>query len=249
MSWEPQVTVLDHPMGDAGVYTSLQRVAERIVQGGRHPKVRTWSIDVLYEARKQGRNVKTPRGRAVELLVAVQKKLWVPDPWGAEYMPGAHLLACDPDKPPKDGEVCVKGDDCDGLEIVLGSAFLSVGIPTVVVGHGYDDEGHIEHVLMAGYVDKRWHYADPSTDLPFGKCVPFSRERVLSVPKIDVVCDDTACISDNLGGAHPDLFIEKGVFVGVDGPPMTLAGLASRLVWTGQVRELGCVHREVPWHS
>jgi hypothetical protein len=233
--WEPKVEHRDHPMGDAGVNLSLERVAEKVSSGRKDPKLQKWAIDVLYFARDKGQNVKTPRGRAVALLAAVQKKIWVPDPVGVERMFGAHLLACDPDKPSKDGAVCLRGGDCDDLSSVLGAAFLSVGIPTVIVGHGYDDEGHIEHVLMAGYVDRRWQYADPSTDLQLGKCVPFSRERVLSVPKIGVVCDDKSCIADGLGGVHPDRFIERGEFMSVDGPPTSFAGLASRVVWSGLV--------------
>lgn len=240
MSWQPKVDEREHPFGDQGVYLSLERVAERVSEGRKHPKVHTWSVEMLDRAREKGRSVKRPRERAVVLLEAVQKKLWVPDPVGVEYMTGPHLLACDHTKPQKEGEVCIRGGDCDCLVSLLGSSFLSVGIPTVIVGHGYDDEGHIEHVLCAAYVGGEWQYADPSTDKPLGECVPFTRERVLSVPKVDVVCDDRACISNNLGDVNPDVFVDRGVFIGVDGPP-NLKGLRSRVIWSGSVHVAGVV--------
>jgi len=225
------VTERTHPFGKPGVNQSLDEVAKRVSRGAIDPAVRTWSIEMLDEARKAGVSpVNNNEERARVILSAVQKKLWVPDPIGAEYMPAAKLLACDPKRSP--GAVCVRGDDCDGLAILLGSAWMSVGVYTLVVGHGYDDEGNIEHVLSAAWINGAWRYGDPSTDLPLGKAIPFSHERVISVPNLKVVCDDEVCIGAS-GARHlnPDRveFVEKGVFVGVDG--IRLVGLLTKIVW------------------
>lgn len=222
----------DHPFGDRGVNQSLDEVAKRVAKGALSPRVRTWAIEQLDEARRSGlSSVKNANERAKVLLRAVQKKLWVPDPVGAEYMPAAELLACDPEKD-KD-QICVRGDDCDGLATLLGAAWMSVGIHTLVVGHSYDeDEKAIEHVLCAAHLEGVWRYGDPSTDLPLGQCVPPTRERVLSVPSVRVVCDADTCIGSS-GARHikPDDYIDKGVFVGVDGIPGSLRGLSARVVW------------------
>ncbi len=370
--WDPKVERREHPFGEAGVRSSLDEVAKAIAKGSTDPRVRTYSIEVLDEARKRGLGVSRPRQRAEVLLTTVQKKLWAPDPFGAEYIPAAHLLACDPDKV-KDGQVCVRGDDCfaegtlvltdetvgetylavpveelrpgtriwglerwsvveavwskgellvdeiefdgapggrlwltpdhhvyvieggverritvaelrpgaivpkpvtpgvvpsevayrevrsiqrgvgtvpcwdittddhrvylpehgvtvsqcDGLATVLGAMLMSVGIPVLVVGHAYSGMKNIEHVLCAAHIDSKWHYADPSTELSLGRCVPFTRERLLSVPDIKALCDDTYCLSK--GSYDPDDFVDKGSFVGVGSLP-TL-GLSSRVVW------------------
>ncbi|HYV99618.1 MAG TPA: hypothetical protein VE967_19320 [Gemmatimonadaceae bacterium] len=223
------VTEREHPFGKAGVNSSLDEVAKRVSKGAIDPGVRTWAIEMLDVARERGlSSAKTPNDRARILLSAVQKKLWVPDPIGAEYMPAATLLACDPKTNPN--KVCIRGDDCDGVATLLGAAWMSVGIHTLVVGHAYDDEHNIEHVLCAAHLDGRWHYGDPSTDYQLGKCVPFTYERILSVPNVKVICDDEVCIGAGGGRSFdPDRlnFVDKGVFIGVDG----LRGLRARVVW------------------
>lgn len=225
------VTERPHPFGTEGVNQSLDEVAKRVAKGALDPAVRTWSIEILDEARKSGvSSVNNNEERARVLLKAVQQKLWVPDPVGAEYMPAAKLLACDPNK--NTGSVCIRGDDCDGLATLLGAAWSSVGIFTLVVGHGYDEEGNIEHVLDAAWINGAWRYGDPSTDLPLGQCVPFKHERVISIPNLKVVCDDDVCIGAS-GARHlnPDRveFVEKGVFIGVDG--IRMIGLRTKIIW------------------
>lgn len=207
-----------HPAGEQGVRASLDAVAKRVAEGGVNPTVRRWAIEVLDNAKRAGRNVHTPRNRAIELLRAVQDKLWVPDPVGTEFIQSAALTTCkDPSKP------CFKGGDCDDLVTLLGAAFLSVGIDTLVVGHGYGRDG-IRHVLAAAHVDGKWHYADPSSfgpdgqHFPFGTCAPFTRERLYSVPNIKVLCDAQRCIrGDNSFKPSANDFVTQGVFVGVDG--------------------------------
>lgn len=220
-----------HPPGEQGVRASLDAVAKRVAEGGVNPAVRRWSIEMLDDARKRGANVHTPRNRAVELLKAVQQKLWVPDPVGAEFIPSAELLSCK-----TDGKPCFKGEDCDGLVTLLGAAFLSVGIDALVVGHGYSSRG-ISHVLTAAHVNGKWHYADPSSYGPqgahfgFGDCAPFTRERLYSVPNIKVLCDDQRCIrGEHSFKPEAHQFVTEGVFVGVSGVPEA-AQFARRFRW------------------
>jgi hypothetical protein len=229
-----KVNKREHPWGERGIRSSLDEVARAAAAGASHPNVRTWAIEMLDTARERGEQVRTPRDRARILLAAVQKKLWVPDPVGTEYIPAAHLLACDPKKP-KDGQVCVRGDDCDGVSTLLGAAWSSVGVHTLIVGHAYNDMKQIEHVLCAAYLEKKWLYGDPSTNLPLGKCVPFSRERVTSIPNIQVLCDDTVCIGRKQFDPDKLEFVDKGVFVGVSGPP-SLEGLSASVAWITETR-------------
>lgn len=393
-TWKPPVEQRVHPWGEKGVLSSLDEVAKAAAKGSTDPRVRTWAIERLDKAREAGQSVKQPHERARVLLEAVQKKLWVPDPIGAEYIPQAHLLACDPDKP-KDGQVCVRGDDCfpegtlvlekeqgllpverlapgmriwgldkwsvvqdvwfkgvlptsvvqlnngaafsltadhhvyaiddgnerricvselwpgmempqpryapfelkrsrkqtlrctnvstgamlhgtderpcwdittddhrvylpehdvtvsqcDGLATLLGAALSAVGIYTLIVGHGYGPEKNIEHVLCAAYLSKfnsvaPWHYADPSTKLALGRCVPFKRERLLSIPNVKLLCDGSVCLGRQSFDPDKLEFIEQGLFVGVGSAP-GLEGLSSRVVWLAGEREPSLLEQAV----
>lgn len=205
----------EHPPGDKGIQSSLEEVAKKISEGYTHPEVRAWSIERLDRARKEeGIKVNTERERAEILLRAVQKKLWVPDPVGVEFMVGAHLMACDVSTKDK---VCFHGEDCDGVTSLLGACFLSVGLDTMVVGHAYKGRD-IEHVLCAVRINKKWWYADPSTDFPVGTCAKYSWERLLSVPNIQTLCNDVVCLRDQ-SAWEPDKhdFVKQGTFVGVNG--------------------------------
>jgi hypothetical protein len=214
-----QVTKRPQANGEAGVFSSLEAVAQKISAGSIHPKVKAWANEQLVRARQvQGIPCRTERERAQVLLAAVQKKLWIPDPVHAEFIAGAHLLACD--RSTKD-ELCFLSGDCDELSVLLGACFLSVGLNTMVVGHGYGASKNISHVLTAVHVNGRWHYADPTPeDFRLGECAEFSRERLLSVPNVQVLCDDDVCLTDK-SGYNPDKndFVTEGHFVAVDGRP------------------------------
>lgn len=222
----------DHPWGETGIRSSLDEVAKAAAAGAVHPAVHTYIGKKLKRAQERGQSVSRPRDRAQILLGVVQReKLWIPDPVGTEYIPAAHLLACDAE----DDEHCIESDDCDGKASLLGAMLSSAGIYTLIVGHAYNELRQIEHVLCAAYLDKSWHYADPSTTLPLGKCVPFSRERVLSIPNVQMLCDDTVCLGRRQFDPEKLEFVDKGVFVGVSGPP-DMEGLSARLVWVTEPR-------------
>jgi len=214
--WNPKVEKRAHPFGEEGVRSSLEEVAKRSAQGGNHPRVKEWAGEHIHGARLGGQVVKGDRARAEILLRAVQQtKTWVPDPVGTEYIKGAHLLACS--KEDKHGP-CFNSGDCDDMAVLLAASFLSVGIHTMIVGHAYGSARAIQHVLCACRIKGEWLYADPSYDFPLGKCEPFTRERLLSVPVVKVVCDETACLT-NPTSFDPDQngFVQQGMFVGVDG--------------------------------
>lgn len=109
--------------------------------------------------------------------------------------------------------------DCDDLVTLLGACFLTVGLPVMIVGHAYGASRNISHVLTAVRVDGRWLYADPTPDdFKLGECVEFSRERILSVPNIQMLCDDDVCLSDKSSySPEKNNFVERGHFIGVDG--------------------------------
>lgn len=229
-----RVTKTPQPAGEAGVFHSLEQVARKVSEGAVHPKVRAWAIEQLTRARKvEGIPCNSDRQRAQVLLRAVQRKLWVPDPVNSEFIAGAHLMACD--RSTKD-EICFLSGDCDDLVTLLGAAFLSVGLNTMVVGHAYDSGKKISHVLTSVRVDGRWMYADPTPDdFKLGECVEFTRERILSVPNIQVLCDSESCLTDK-SAYDPDKndFVTEGHYIGVDGVPK-LAWLRKRTQNLGAV--------------
>jgi hypothetical protein len=228
-AWKPKIEKREHPFGEQGVRSSLEAVAQMSSKGAADPRIRAWSIECLERARRAGNSVKGDLARAEALLGAVRQKLWVPDPVGTEFMAGAHLTACtDKDAP------CFHGGDCDDLTILLASSFLSVGLNTMIVGHAYDSRRNIQHVLAAVRVKDQWLYADPSYDFPLGKCEPFTRERLLSVPNVKVVCDETACLTNPTSfDPEKEGFVSQGYFVGVDGAPQR----SREIWWLGPARK------------
>jgi hypothetical protein len=227
MAQEFQVEQRDHPWGARGVNSSLEEVAKKAAEGAIRPEVRTWAVEILDKARKAGRKVNNDRARANEILKACQAKLWVPDPVFAEYITPARLLACE--KHGDNGNICIKAEDCDGLCVLCAAAFMSVGLHSMIVGHGYGKDKQIRHVITAVRIDEKWNYADPSTPefraaFPLGECMPFTHERLLSVPNVKVICDADKCIT-NPTMYNPDEhnFVDQGLFIGISGVPEEIA--------------------------
>jgi hypothetical protein len=259
--WQPNVESRPHPFGESGVRSSLEEVCQRAATGaseilatpGQLARVRTYAAKILKEAKAAGRQVHRPGHRARELLSAVQeRKLWIPDPIGIEYIPAAHLMACDGDAH-DDGTPCLAGDDCDGKVVLLAALFMAVGLYTMVVGHAYDADGNISHVLTKVYFDGRWHYADPSqlsngSHQALGKCVAYTRERYYSMPEIKVVCDAASCDARNFDPEEVG-FVKRGTFVGVNGIPVVELPPEAAVRWLGDVPNpaVGEQCKEVPY--
>lgn len=210
------------PNGEDGVRFSLKKVCVMIAEGRIHPDVRAWTMKQLAAVG----NPKGPRARAEALLNAVRKQSgWVPDPTDSEFMAGAHLTLGDGTKPP-----FFALGDCDDLTIALGSSILaammylsaaeSVGAKAAVVGHAYGKNQMIEHVLGAIWDPQtnKWYYVDPSlTDMPFGECKDFTRERVYLVPSAELLCDDRVCLRPGGKASGGPPIPRRGDFVAVNG--------------------------------
>jgi hypothetical protein len=155
-----------HPGGASGARVSLHEVAKRIRDGRLDPRVRAWAIQTLNKAGRP----KGHQARAQAILDELRRKaMYVPDPVNTEFMVAAHLTLC------LDGEggLCMAGEDCDGLVVAFGSATMSVGIPTHVVGQAFDGSRTPTHVIAAVQVESGdWLRADPSHDsLPVGRAI------------------------------------------------------------------------------
>jgi hypothetical protein len=118
---------------------------------------------------------------------------------------------------------------CDDLVVQFGATALAsimmlaaagnVGVYGAVVGHAYNEEKNIQHVLAAIFAEGKWHYVDPSLpELAFGKCKPFTRERIIYVPSLEVGCDADVCLAPGGRASGPPPFAARGDFVGVSGP-------------------------------
>lgn len=252
-----KVTRRVQPLGEKGIFLSLEEVAKKAGEGGTRPDVRRWAIDQLDKVRKTGRNVHAQRDQAEILLAAVQEKLWISDPVGTEFIQGAHMTACTPES-----DMCFAGGDCDDLTVLLAAACLSIGIDTVIVGHSYNNSRQISHVLCAVFFDNTWHYADASIyngdgdHYPLGKCGPFTRETLHELPSAKLLCDENACLTLT---HSPDPYATRqwdqgGIFVGVDGhkietPPLPKPeDFAYRIEWispqAGRLQALGASEAE-----
>lgn len=159
-----------HPGGSDGVKLSLQEVADRIKKGRNDPRVRAWAIRAV----KAAGGPKDTRGQAVAVLAALKAAtVYVQDPVNTEFIQAAHETLCLDDK-----GLCFRGGDCDDLVVAYGSATLSIGIPTKIVGECFHFEQTPSHVLAAIQDTKsnEWLRVDPSTEKPVGEYVTGTKE-------------------------------------------------------------------------
>ena len=163
-------TRASYPVGSAGVRLSLDAMAQKIREGRLDPAVRGWAVDCLAKAGLDGRSNVSVATQAATLLDCLRAvTIYTPDPYGAEYVPTAAATLC------LRPNLCVKGDDCDGLTVAYLSIVMSVGIPGMIVKQSFGADAQ-EHVLAAVYDGTDWRYADPSTNLPFGRAVAAADE-------------------------------------------------------------------------
>jgi len=115
---------------------------------------------------------------------------------------------------------------CDDLSLTLGASLLSslmllattgnAGVYGAIVGHAYTREKMIEHVLCAIWGEGRWWYCDPSMpSVPFGDCKPYTRERAIFVPSLDLACDADVCLAPGGGASDGPPVPARGDFVGL----------------------------------
>lgn len=227
--WQPKVTRRPHPSGAAGIRASLDEVAKRVREGFDHPDVRAWAGQKLWEAGDPKGNM----NRAKALFTAMKaQNIYVNDPQNVEYMAGAHIVLGDGKTPPK-----MRGIDCDEWVIGYLSACESIGIRTAICGAAYDEGRNITHVLgMVTDDHGNWHYADLSTDFPFGEAKKATYEDVIDVQTGKHICASDACSIPLTGKQAPDL--PPGRFVGVDGLPGMLGDEISQVPTTADYDSL-----------
>lgn len=150
---------------------SLDAMALKMREGRLDPGVRGWALDCLAKAGLDGRGGgTTPAKQAAALLDGLRAvTVYAPDPYGAELVPSAAATLC------LRPNLCVKGDDCDGLSVAYGSLTLSIGLPTQIVKQNFGGDAQ-EHVLIVVWDGSDWRYADPSTKLPFGSALKAASE-------------------------------------------------------------------------
>jgi hypothetical protein len=165
-SLSPTSTRAPYGAGAVGVRMSLEAMAQKMREGRLDPGVRGWALDCLAKAGLDGRSRQTtPAAQAAALLDGLRSvTVYASDPYGSEYVPSAAATLC------LRPNLCVRGDDCDGLSVAYGSLTLSIGIPTMIVKQNFGG-GAQEHVLIGVYDGSDWRYADPSTKMPFGSAL------------------------------------------------------------------------------
>lgn len=159
-----------HPGGAQGVKISLEEVSRRVREGRNDPRVIGWAGRALIAAGKP----KSMKAQAQAILDALrQKMMYVPDPIGTEKIAAAHVSLC-----LDEHGLCLPAADCDDLCVAMGSATLSVGIPTQVVGQAFGTDS-ATHVIVAIEDPKNggWLRVDPSSDsYPVGKAFKATKE-------------------------------------------------------------------------
>jgi len=158
-----------HPAGSSGAKLSLEEVARRVREGRLDPRIRAWAGEALIKAGRP----KGARDQAQALLDAVRSQaMYAPDPLGAEMIVAAKNTLCLDEQ-----GLCIRVADCDDLCVALGSALLSVGIPTKIVGQAFDHSGIPSHVLLAVDTKSGWKRVDPSSDkFKVGEYFPATKE-------------------------------------------------------------------------
>jgi hypothetical protein len=158
------VTRTPYGSGAAGIRQSLEAMSLKMREGKTDARVIGWTGKVLRDAGLDGRdNRTTVRAQVTALLDAFRANvIYAPDAYGSEVIQSAAATLC------LSPGLCLNRGDCDDSVVALGSATLSLGIPTQIVKQNYGPE-HQEHVLMAVYDGNDWVKVDPSTNLPYGQ--------------------------------------------------------------------------------
>lgn len=161
--------------GQAGVRQSLEAMSQKMREGRLDPYIIGWTGKVLKEAGLDGRGPNSRRNTRAQVSALLNafrgQVVYAPDAFGAEVISSAAATLC------LGPNLCLNRADCDDSVVALGSATLSLAIPTVIVKQSFGQENQ-EHVLMAFQDESgNWIYADPSTNLPLGKA-PNATEEV-----------------------------------------------------------------------
>jgi hypothetical protein len=159
---QPTATRAEYDTGPQGHVQSLETMRQKMREGRIDPRILGWTGEVLRARGLDGRGVQpTSRAMVQAILDAYRAQtIYAPDPAGTEYIQGAAATLC------LQPGLCLRRGDCDDGCVAVGSATLSLAIPTQIVKEDYG-AGIQSHVLLA-FKDERglMFYADPSTKDP-----------------------------------------------------------------------------------
>lgn len=202
--------------GPEGGRWSIKKTAELAKENAKDPFVRAWTIQQIHKAKQGGAPTKSKKDVASIILAAVQREFtYVEDPAFVEMMVAPKWMV----------QGIFPGGDCDDLVGLVVTCFLSAlssaGIRCAVIGHSYDTSKAIQHVLCAIYINKKWYYADPCTDLPLGETfAPHTWELVYDpIMPQKPFCDAESCLVGPRPTPPPAFKESHGDFVGVQGLP------------------------------
>lgn len=187
-----------HPRGMAGAKLSLDEVAARVKEGRNDPRVRAWASKALIDAGRP----QDVRGQAQAILDKLRSQtMYVMDPVNTELIAKPHVTMC-----LDEHGLCLPGADCDDLTVAFGSATMSVGIETEVVGQAFGMSVPT-HVIAAVRDGGTWLKVDPSEkDYPVGKAHAATKEwRIDPLANAGTGLDGTGGDFVGVGGIGPVL--------------------------------------------
>ena len=160
-----------HPAGKKGARLSLNEVAERAWKARMSPRLRAW---VTQQLDKCGASRGGRRSKAQCILDAFRKKVpYIADPVMGEFMATPDQLLC-----LDEGGLCIIGGDCDEATITLLAAYMSIGIPTMVIGSSHRPPHDLPTHVFGAFKDDLgdWVRVDGTTQYPVGNVAPRMRE-------------------------------------------------------------------------
>lgn len=162
-----------HPAGKKGAKISLKETAERAWKARMSPRLRTWTMQVLADAKALDPTV-SRRKKAQAILDAFRKKVtYVPDPLMGEFIATPDQLLC-----LDEGGLCIVGGDCDEASVTLAAALMSVGINTMIIGSSHRDPHDTPTHVFIAFEDElgTWVRMDGTTKFPVGRVPPHFKE-------------------------------------------------------------------------
>ena len=174
------------PDGQAGVRYSLDQVAEFASEGRFEPRVISWATHQL----ALHNFPTTELGKAKAIHEGILRDIcWIPDPVDSELIRNPKYMLPDP----VTGEPAMfPAGDCDDITTAELAAMMAVGVRAAVLGHSYEDDEQIGHVLGEIWDGKGkcWHFVDGSSrKLNFGQAFDPTHSRRIELPTKLATCD------------------------------------------------------------
>lgn len=204
-----QTDARSHPAGARGAKISLQETADRAWKARMSPRLRAWTTQVIDKAgaAKGGR-----RQKVTAILDAARNQtFYVADPLMGEFIATPDQILC----LDKEKGLCIKGIDCDEYSVLLAAAYMSIGIPAMIIGSSHKEPADVPTHVFCAFQDEldNWVRTDGTTNHPVGQTAQHLREWWLE-PGKDA---KEKGVGDFVGMSEKD--------VGVSGSPMSAPGL------------------------